>query len=87
MTWHETRPVWYALDCMLKLSKSIPEKVKPEDFLTVIIVNNVLFANIGFTSTSKYFFFIIKYHYLLLLFFFWVNDTVNVTVAIKWSTI
>lgn len=86
MTWHETRPVWYALDCMLKLSESIPEKVKPEDFLTVIIVNNVLFANIGFTSTSKYFFFIIKYHYLLL-FFFWVNDTVNVTVAIKWPTI
>lgn len=82
MTWHETRPVWFALDCMLKLSESIPEKIKPEDFLTVIIVNNVLFANIGFTSTSI-FFFIIKYHYLLLLFFFWVNDTVNVTVAIK----
>lgn len=86
MTWHETRPVWYALDCMLKLSESIPEKVKPEDFLTVIIVNNVLFANIGFTSTSKYFFLllnIIIYYY----FFFWVNDTVNVTVAIKWPTI
>lgn len=57
MTWHETRPVWFALDCMLKLSESIPEKVKPEDFLTVIIVNNVLLTNIGFTSTSKYFFY------------------------------
>lgn len=82
MTWHETRPVWYALDCMLKLSECIPEKVKPEDFLTVIIVNNVLFANIGFTSTSIFFllFNIIIYYYY---YFFWVNDTVNVTVAIK----
>lgn len=83
MTWHETRPVWYALDCMLKLSESIPEKVKPEDFLTVIIVNNVLFAYIGFTSTSKYFFLLLN----IIIIFFWVNDTVNVTVATKWPTI